>query len=126
MIRQVFLNLKVKMSLMDLVAEREGFQHRIKSLEVQVLNLEQLIEDVEKENSSKEQNLGTNKVSSFFANSGGPSFSTNNSNNVNFFSENSEESPDVIDDLENIENPPTNEPTTASLFPPEDQVLYIP
>ena len=107
---------------MDLLAEREGFQHRIKSLEAQVLNLEQLIEDVEKENSSKEPNLGTNKISSFFANSGGPSFSINNSNNVNFFSENSEEFPHVVGELENIEKPSTNEHTTASLFPPDDQV----
>ena len=106
---------------MDLLAEREGYQHRIKSLEAQVLNLEQLIEDVEKETSKKDQSLTHTPVSSFFVNAAGPSFSANNSNNGNILSE-SQSGFLVAENSDEIENS-TREPTTTSLFPPEDQVV---
>jgi hypothetical protein len=85
LLTQICLNFKMEMYIMDLLAEREGFQYRIKSLEAQVQNLEQMIEDVDKEVDNKvkciqEERRTEPSVCSFFDNSS--TFSTNNSNNT--------------------------------------------
>ena len=93
-ITQIFHNIWLKLSFNDLLAEREGYQHRIKSLEAQVVNLEQLIEDVDTEVVRNRTEMDRHRtevqaevqdtapVCSFF---GGPpvtNYSTNNSNNT--------------------------------------------
>jgi len=69
------------------LAEREGFQHRIKSLEAQVINLEQMIEDVDSER-RKEPIRAEAEISSYFGGNPVSNFS-NNSNHAQEVLENS-------------------------------------
>ena len=79
---------------MDLLAEREGYQHRIKSLEAQVLNLEQMIEDVDKEQTKEHSPPPPTAVCSYF---GGPSPTTPAANfNASNNSSNTQQEPQQI------------------------------
>ena len=80
--------------MMDLLAEREGYQHRIKSLEAQVLNLEQMIEDVDKEQTKAHSPPPPTPACSYF---GGPSTTTPAANfNASNNSSNTQQEPQQI------------------------------